>query len=399
MKLRKMLVIGLVALGLAGSTAFMNPAAVNADTTSSVAIDGKFSDWDNANLTEGYNGYTAMTSDGQYVNVYVKMKYAAVPGHGDYVFTINGKDYHVWSGDMPTSKNDGDKQITMTGGSDYDGTQYGTVGNGYVSTDSDGHSIAEFQIDLSKFNLPDADLGKQVSMRNPNIGNDSVSATVSSIGGSGTTSTGAISDKGDTPEKDNTTTDANADNTNDNLNINIDGKYQDWKNMTLTEGYNGYTAMVDDGNYVYVYVKMKYGIVPGYGDYNFDIGGKKIYVWSDNIPSNLGSGQTKAVTFTAGDYNEGHQYGTVGNGYVTNDGQHSIGEFKVDLTKLKLSNMAGQTITMYNPNIGNEKVTTAGGSTGPILISGVGALVAIFGYIKLKKSGYLKHDGPRISGK
>lgn len=390
MKVRKIIMFFTILLGLVGSTAFMQPSTVSASSDSSnISIDGNFDDWKNANLTEGYNGYTAMVSDGHYVDVYVKMKDSiVVPGHGDYDFTIDGKTYHVWTEDIP---NGSKKQITFTGGEQNDNNQYGTVGSGYVSTE-DGHNVAEFRIDLSKFGLSDVS-GKQISMSNPNIGSDASTVIVGSDDVDG-----VISGKGDKNAKDDTTTDANADNTNDNLNIKIDGQYQDWKNIQLTEGYNGYTAMVSDGHYVYVYVKMKYGMVPGYGDYNFDIGGKKVYVWTDQIPGTLDKDQTKAIDFTAGDYNEGHQYGTVGNGYVTNDGQHNVGEFRIDLSKLDISTMVGQTITMYNPNIGNEKVTTSGGSTGPILISSIGVLIAGFGYIKLRKAGYLK-KGSRISGK
>ncbi|MFD1417717.1 Firmicu-CTERM sorting domain-containing protein [Companilactobacillus keshanensis] len=395
MKLRKIIVIGAIMLGLGGSIGFIKPATVNADS-STITIDGKFSDWKNINLIEGYNGYTGMVSDGQYVNVYVKMKNGQVPGHGDYIFNVDGKDYHVWTNDISGDVAEGDaKQITLTGGSDYDGTQYGTVGNGYVST-VDGKSVAEFKIDLSKFDLPDSDVGKQISMKNSNIGSDEVTTIVNSVGGKD--AVGTVDGKADKNEKGDTPTNANANNTNDNLNINIDGKYQDWKNIQLTEGYNGYTAMVSDGHYVYVYVKMKYGNVPGYGDYNFDISGKKVYVWTKEIPSTLAANETKAVSFTAGDYNEDNKYGTVGNGYVTNDGKNNIGEFRIDLSKLDVSTMGGQTITMYNPNIGNEKVTTSGGSTGPLLISGVGVLIAGFGYVKLKKAGYLKR-GARNSGK
>ncbi|WP_125588021.1 Firmicu-CTERM sorting domain-containing protein [Companilactobacillus jidongensis] len=397
MKLRKMLLIGALSLGMAGSVALIEPIT-SVDASSNIAIDGNFSDWQNADLTEGYSGYMAMKSDGQYVDVYVKMKNGQVPGYGDYNFTINNKTYYVSSNNIPSNVDTGDaKQVTFNGGDWNEGDQYGQVATGYVSSE-DGNGIAEFRVDLSKFNLPDSAVGQKISMSNPNIGSDSVSATVDAVGSSSTSDAGVITDKGDTNEKGDTPTDANADNTNDNLNINIDGKYQDWKNMKLTEGYNGYTAMVSDGNYVYVYVKMKYGNFPGYGDYNFDIGGKKVYVWSSE-DTNVASGQTKTISFTGGDYNEGNQYGTVGNGYITNDGKNNIGEFKVDLTKFKISNMAGQTITMYNPNIGNEKVTTAGGSTGPILISGVGVLIAGFGYIKLKKAGYLSRKESNISGK
>lgn len=59
--------------------------------------------------------------------------------------------------------------------------------------------------------------------------------------------------------------------------------------------------------------------------------------------------------------------------------------------------MTGQTITMYNPNIGDKKVTVAGGSTGPYLISGVGVVIVAWGYFKLRKRHQLKPtDTPKI---
>ena len=59
--------------------------------------------------------------------------------------------------------------------------------------------------------------------------------------------------------------------------------------------------------------------------------------------------------------------------------------------------MTGQTITMYNPNIGNEKVTVAGGSTGPYLISGVGVVIVAWGYFKFRKRRQLEPtDLPKV---
>ncbi|AVK63747.1 Firmicu-CTERM sorting domain-containing protein [Lactobacillus sp. CBA3606] len=435
MKLRTVMMVGAAMLGLTSTVTLMTPTSASAaattsanSTSSNVSIDGKFSDWSGVSLTEGYNGYTAMVSDGQSVNVYVKMKNGNVPGYGDYNFTIGGKQYYVWSNNIPSSLSSGDtKQVTFTGGKWNEGTQYGTVGTGYVYNDGK-NNFAEFKVDLSKFDISDLTAGEKVAMTNPNIGSSAVTTTVASVAAStnsssaansssstsstassststtsasstsSTSSAGVVTDKSDSSSKDTTTTDANANNDNDNANISIDGKFSDWKNMTLTEGYNGYTAMVSDGNYVYVYVKMKYGTVPGYGDYNFDIGGQKYYVWSKDIPSNVSSGESKAVSFTGGKWNEGSQYGTVGTGYVSNDGSHSIAEFKVNLSKFNISTMTGQTITMYNPNIGNEKVTVAGGSTGPILLSGIGVFIAGIGYVKFKKNGF-KGQGPRISSK
>ncbi|AYG37683.1 Firmicu-CTERM sorting domain-containing protein [Lactiplantibacillus pentosus] len=432
-KINKLIILGMLALGVTGG-AVVNQS-VNAKASTSVTIDGKMSDWDSANLTEGYNGYTALASQGKYVDVYVKMKNGQVPGYGDYNFKIDGKTYYVWSSNIPSSVSSGSvKSFTLTGGKWNDGTQYGTVGTGYVTNDGH-HNYAEFQVDLTKLGLTSTASGKKITMANPNIGSDSATTTAGTITDSTSTSSassssaasssstassstssstatsststtsssaavssnGVVSDKSDSASKASSTTNNDANNDNDNLNITIDGKFNDWKNVSLTEGYNGYTAMVSDGKYVYVYVKMKYGQVPGYGDYNFDISGQNYYVWSGDMPSSQADGAVKAVSFTGGKWNEGSQYGTVGNGYVAQDGSHSVAEFKVDLSKFNLSTMTGQTITMYNPNIGDKKVTVAGGSTGPYLISGVGVVIVAWGYFKLRKRHQLKPtDTPKI---
>jgi len=433
MKLRKIMLLGAVALGLTGLGLATVPTTVNAasssanSTRTAISIDGQFSDWAGVPLTSGYSGSTALVDNGRYLNVYVKMQNGNVPAHGDYIFKIDGKTLHAWLSDTSVASGK-TKAVTVTGGSDYDGTNYGNVGNGYVMNDGK-NNYGEFRINLKSYGLNGTVVGKQASVTNSNIGSDAATTTIANMGNHGSSSSssivtssstssvssssasnssttssstsaaGVISGKADSSSKATTTTSANANNDNDNLNIVIDGKFNDWKNVTLTEGYNGYTAMVSDGNYVYVYVKMKYGQVPGYGDYNFDISGKKVYVWSDNIPSSQNDGDVKAVSFTGGDYNEGHQYGTVGTGYVAQSGGHSIAEFKVDISKFGVSSMTGQTITMYNPNIGNEKVTVAGGSTGPILISGIGVVIVGFGYYKLRKAGLLTRKGRRTSGK
>ncbi|MFD1454493.1 Firmicu-CTERM sorting domain-containing protein [Levilactobacillus lanxiensis] len=399
MKLWKLMMAGVVALGLAGAVVTAEPATVTAQASDNITIDGKFSDWDNANLTDSYNGSTAMESNGQYIDVYVKMQNGQVPGYGDYNFTIDGKNYFVWSDNIPGSVAKGEsKAVTFTGGTTNEGPQYGTVATGYVSNDGE-HPLAEFRVDLSKFGLTDSANGKKVEMTNPNIGG-TATTTVDDLGSKKvspdvTATSGVIDGKADSSSKATTTTDNDANNDNDNLNIKIDGKFADWKNVTLTEGYNGYTAMVTDGDKVYVYVKMKYGMVPGYGDYNFEFNGKKIFVFSKDIPYNpVSHGSATKVTFRAGNYNEDtsdSSYGTVGDGYVSSDSEgHSIAEFQIDVSKLKLSSMTGQTITMYNPNIGKEKVTVAGGSTGPYVIAGIGVLIAGFGYWRLRKSGKLK---------
>ena len=52
MKLQKIILAGAVALGLAG-TAIVTEPTLAAAASSSVAIDGNFSDWQEANVTEG----------------------------------------------------------------------------------------------------------------------------------------------------------------------------------------------------------------------------------------------------------------------------------------------------------------------------------------------------------
>ncbi|WCJ46819.1 Firmicu-CTERM sorting domain-containing protein [Levilactobacillus brevis] len=54
---------------------------------------------------------------------------------------------------------------------------------------------------------------------------------------------------------------------------------------------------------------------------------------------------------------------------------------------------------MYNPNIGNEKVTVAGGLTGPYVIAGIGVVIAGLGYWRLRKSGRLGRSKTSTSGK
>lgn len=281
-----------------------------------IIIDGKMNDWKDVMLMEGYNGYMVFVSVGQYVNVYVKMKNGVVLGYGDYNFIIDGKMYYIWFKNILGSVSLGMvKFFILIGGKWNDGIQYGIVGMGYVINDG-LYNYVEFQIDLIKLGLIDSVSGKQILMVNLNIGSDfmisivgiimviliSLSSSISlsinvnfiislsfMISISSVVSflvislVGVIIDKSMVFFKVFLMMDNNVVNDNDNFNIKIDGNFNDWKNVILIEGYNGYMVMVSDGKYVYVYVKMKYGQVFGYGDYNFDIGGQKYYVWFNEM--------------------------------------------------------------------------------------------------------------------
>lgn len=411
MKLWKLMMAGVVALGLAGAAA-VSATPVTAHASDNITIDGKFSDWDNATLVSGDSGSLAAESTGQYIDVFVKMRYGNVPGYG-YEFKVGDKTYHVSSTDTPNGNvNKGEiKSFTLTGDNG-NWNDNRNVGSGYASNDGT-YNLGEFRIDLSKFGLTDSANGQEVAVSNSNIASGSAKTTIDDINGSSDTASsdsssvkatsGVIDGKADSSSKATTTTDTNASNDNDNLNIKIDGKFADWQNVTLTGGQydSGQMAMVSDGDKVYFYVKMRYGMVPGYGDYNFDFNGKKVYVWTKEIPSSpVSADNPKKVSLTGGEHNEGYQYGTVGDGYISTDKDgHNIAEFEVNVGTLNLSSMTGQTITMYNPNVTSQKVTVAGGSTGPYVISGIGLGIAGFGYWRLRKSGKLKRQGNRTSGK
>ncbi|MFD1550359.1 Firmicu-CTERM sorting domain-containing protein [Levilactobacillus fuyuanensis] len=405
MKLWKLIMTGVVTLGLAG--VFVTaPTPVTAQASDGVSIDGDFSDWKDADVVEGNNqNASALKNDGQYLDMYVKMEYGGIPQNGNYLLTIDGKTYYLMPKNMTGSVSAGEsKAFSLVAGTWNGADQYGTVGSGYVSNVK-SHNVAEFRVDLTKLKLSQSADGKEASFMNYDIGSNPAKATINWSGSADSSSSvaasgGTIDGKSDESSKGTTPTDSNANNDNDNLNIKIDGKFEDWKDVDLTEGYDGYTAMVSDGDYVYVYVQMKDNdVLPGTGDYNFDIGGKQVYVSTKHMPNNVKEGDAEPVSFVAGKWQEGDQYGTVGNGYSsTNKNGHNILEFRVDLRKLDVSTMTGQTITMYNPNIGDKKVSVAGGSTGPYIISGIGLAIAGLGYLKFRKSGKAKHkDDPTLT--
>lgn len=407
MKLWKLIMTGVVTLGLAG-VFVTTPTPVTAQASDGVSIDGDFSDWKYADVTEGNSDSAlALKNDGQYLDMYVKMGYGGIPQNGNYQLTIDGKNYYLMPQNMTGSVNAGEsKAFSLVAGTWNGASQYGTVGSGYVSNVK-SHNVAEFRVDLTKLKLTQLADGKVASFMNYDIGSNPAKATINWSGSADSSSSvaasgGTIDGKSDESSKGTTPTDSNANNDNDNLNIRIDGKFDDWKYVDLTEGYNGYTAMVSDGDYVYVYVQMKNSTtVPGYGDYNFEMGGKKFFVWSDKMPNYIVNKDNPVkVTLIGGAHNEGHDYGDdVGTCYVSsNKNGHSIAEFKIDLRKFNVSTMTGQTITMYNDNIGMTKVSVAGGSTGPYIISGIGLAIAGLGYLKFRKSGKSKHkDDPTLT--
>jgi uncharacterized protein (TIGR04145 family) len=441
MRFHKSLLVTAVALGLIGAAALNVSDSVDAAT--GITIDGQFSDWDNYNSTgatwwdDGTGNMTSLiklAADTQTVDVYAQVHEQnstnTVPG-ALWQLTVGGKSIDLQVGGSSTSA--GDVTVVLNDQSAVVGTGkvVRSTANGKYTSD---YSTVEFSVNLAKAGVTDAKLGDIVSLnpQSTGMGNGTATTTIGSIAAGDVTGdvpddnssdTNSSSTDGSVDNNGVVTGDTTADtggstqnNSNDNLPIVIDGAYKDWANITLTKVagdniYNSrYMAMVSDGKYVYVYVKMQpYDAMPGYGDYNFTIGGKKYFVWSNDMPSSLTTdGESQKVTMTAGDYNEGNQYGTVGYGYVHRStlieggqsyGWYDVMEFKVDLSKLKVATTGDQNISMSNPNVGNGAVTAAGGSTGPVLLASAGVILAGIGYMKVQRKGLFARNAIRVSGK
>ncbi len=459
-KTTKLMMAAAVALGLASVAVGTQSATVNAST--GIAIDGQFADWDQISATkstywdDGTGSTTTLlkvAADTTTVNVYAEVHKgdANEAPKALWVLTVGGKTRQLQLADGSGTMASGSGEVYLNDRSAAVGS-VNVVRKSASGVYTSDYSVVEFSVDLAKAGIDNVNLGDNVTLNvaSAGLGNDNMVTTVGSIGtgdvtgdvtntdtdtsteagttgSSETTSTsssststsgsnvsedGVVTDKGDAD-----TTKGDQNNSNDDLNIVIDGAFQDWTNVAITKVagdsvYNSrYMAMVSDGKYVYVYVKMQpYDAMPGYGDYNFQIGGKTYNVWSSNIPNNLTvDGDAQAVTLTGGDTNEGSQYGTVATGYVKRQtlvengqsyGWYDTMEFKLDLSKLNVSTMNGQQITMSNPNVGNGAVTAAGGSTGPVLLASVGVLLAGVGYMKVKKIGmFAQKEAVRVSGK
>ncbi|WP_155286354.1 Firmicu-CTERM sorting domain-containing protein [Lacticaseibacillus zhaodongensis] len=133
------------------------------------------------------NASMAVTTNGDTAYVYVKMAdYQPLPDHNGYTFTINGKTFQVWTGDMPNNLSDGSSaDVSFTGGQWNDGNQYGTVGTAKVAqfagTNGGNYKTMVLAVDLSKLNVADT-TGQQITVTNTQLGNDSVTAVGGSTG-------------------------------------------------------------------------------------------------------------------------------------------------------------------------------------------------------------------------
>ncbi|WP_461216056.1 Firmicu-CTERM sorting domain-containing protein [Lacticaseibacillus sp. GG6-2] len=431
---------GLLALGVGLATA---PQVTHA--AGNISIDGNFGDWSaypatSVSYSDDGSGQDVslikVAADTKTVDFYVQAHNNNASGGipaWSWTLTVGGHtlgNFNIGNSATPSGK------VTVY----YNGQAIGTGDVTRSQADSKykrDYSTGEFEIDLAKAGISDAKVGDTIALNasSAGLGNQKASANVTAGGASSaattTTATSASASAASSSSSQATSSssssspvDANgvvtagdADTTTGDQNTNhdatgiaIDGDFGDWKSVPITKVagdnvYNSrYMAMVTDGNDVDIYVKMQPNeAIPGYGDYDFDFGGKHVYVWSHDIPSQLTTdGKAEAVTLNGGSNYDQSTYGAVATGYVRRfscaQGSYDVMEFKLSLAKLHLSTTTSQTITMSNPNVGNGAVTAAGGSTGPVVLASVGVLIAGFGYWKYRKMT-TRPVKTRVSGK
>ncbi|MFC5188799.1 Firmicu-CTERM sorting domain-containing protein [Pediococcus cellicola] len=210
---------------------------------------------------------------------------------------------------------------------------------------------------------------------------------------------------------DKTTTDsglAENNNVNGNLNIKIDGNFDDWKDITKSDmKINGDddnikpAALVANDKNVYFYVSMEPKLAGGYNTfqgngYELNVGGHTYYVTlNDHHDLSLAVGETKLVD--VGIYSAENGNKTVTNGCAVTrrnltqkngDGSDYAGtsyvwEVAVPFKDLgNISNTADQDITLSDSELWSGKLTSTSGSTGPVVLAGIGFLFALVSVLK-----------------
>lgn len=71
--------------------------------------------------------------------------------------------------------------------------------------------------------------------------------------------------------------------------------------------------------------------------------------------------------------------------FKTGQNFNDVMEAKIPIADLKLAG-GSQTFKMTNSNLGSQTLTVTGGSTGPVVLAGVGFAIALGGVVKLNKS-------------
>lgn len=207
-----------------------------------------------------------------------------------------------------------------------------------------------------------------------------------------------------------------SDNNND-FGIVIDGQFDDWSDKPITQlSTNGdnydikQASLLADSKYIYFYLDMASYNSSGYNTlqtsgYEVDIQGQQIWLTFGNTISggNEKINTTQNINVTGWNQTNNANYNMSGTKAIetrvpTKNSYSDKVEMAIPYVDLGLAANIDQTITINvkNGNLGTQTITTTGGSTGPIVLSGIGVVTAIAGFImyqrKRKQHTVLKQD-------
>jgi len=200
-----------------------------------------------------------------------------------------------------------------------------------------------------------------------------------------------------------------------NLGIKIDGRFDDWSDKTKVPMYASgdsdnakYTSFLRDNDNIYLYILMKPKLQGGYTNfmqdgYDLRIANKSFYISFNNHQTvNLNVGETKPVSMNiySNDANvnlDDHVYvgrqkiiQKMGDGSDV-EGAGYVFEAAIPWKDLKgVSSTMDQKVELYNPNLWSGKITAVGGSTGPVLLAGTGAIIALVSVLKISGFSFKK---------
>ncbi|MFV0559305.1 MAG: Firmicu-CTERM sorting domain-containing protein [Enterococcus sp.] len=178
--------------------------------------------------------------------------------------------------------------------------------------------------------------------------------------------------------------------------ITIDGAFDDWDDKpmtTITSNGDNFNikkgSLLADTTDVYFYLNMsETGI--GYNNlqtanYELVIAGKTYYLtFANTISSGDSVGTSKEISVSAWSSSDNQNYSLpnakiIETRRAVGDGYSDTVEFSIPYGDLGLDNTIVNEIslTIKNTNLGEQTISTTGGSTGPYIIAGVGFVMAV----------------------
>lgn len=203
------------------------------------------------------------------------------------------------------------------------------------------------------------------------------------------------------PVKADTSTNSN----NNSLGIVIDGKFDDWKDKPITQLFTDndqynikQASLLADTQNIYFYLDMASLNSSGYNtlqtsSYLLTIKGQQIYLtFSNTIPSGGNIGKSQSINVSGWNQMNNASYSmpntqAIETRQATTNSYTDIVEIAIPYADLGLNNTISDSIaiTIKNDNLGSQTIHTNGGSTGPIVLSGVGLSMALLGFFVYKR--------------